>query len=142
MSAKEEGHGDTSFFQVIQLNPLYAIVTRTNAAFVNIGSFKTSADCSKVYLRNQPNADIIEAGRIGAKPNVMYYLTTDGIVEFLTMRNGICFNQGRVRINEPLAKPLLIQMGLYMLIWPDKTKNRFHMFDLKRILGSPRRGFQ
>lgn len=79
----------------------------------------------------EANADIIEANRIGAKPNVLYYLTRDGNFEFVTLRNGECHVQGKIKIGEAISNHMTLQMGLYLLVWPDKSKNRFVMFDLK-----------
>lgn len=131
MSAAAEGYGDPAFLRLLQLNPLYMVVTKNAAAYVNVGSFKLSSACPNVGQAHQATGDIIEANRIGAKPNVMYYLTKDGSFEFLSLRNGVCHIQGKIKVGEPIPNHMTLQIGLYLLVWPDKTKNRFLMFDLK-----------
>ena len=131
MSAKEEGFGDPSFLKLLQLNPLYMVVTKTTASFINIGSFKMSSSCIPVAFLDKTTSSIIEANRIGAKPNVMYILTDDGNFEFFSLKNGDCHNQGKIKVGEPMPNPMTVQIGLYLLVWPDKTKNRFNLYDLK-----------
>lgn len=61
----------------------------------------------------------------------MYYLTEDGNFEFFALKNGNCHSQGKIKVGEPIPNPMTVQIGLYLLVWPDRTKNRFILYDLK-----------
>lgn len=52
-------------------------------------------------------------------------------MHMIGVKNGECQIHCRIQIEAPIKSVMTLQMGSYLMVWPDKSKNNFNIYDLK-----------
>ena len=76
--------------------------------------------------------EIIFGEAVTSKQNVLLYLTKQGKLILMGLRSGECQVLAKLVVEEPITdKYMIFQMGSYLVLWPDRSKNYFNMYDTK-----------
>lgn len=119
--------GSPSVVSINQVSPYHAYTTKRDVAFFALTSLKVTVECLPV----SPDEEIIMSETINNRQNIVYYLTSKGTLAFVGLRNNECQTMGKVRIEEKIENPIVVQYGFYMAVWPNRRSPRFHFYDLR-----------
>jgi hypothetical protein len=110
------------------MQPYHAYFTKKDVAIFLAGSMKVHLECPAV----EDGDEIIFGEAVISKQNVLLYLTKMGKLLLVGLRTGECQSLAKFTVEEPIQPNFMIfQMGTYLVLWPDRQKNYFNMYDLK-----------